>query len=69
MKLIVYVHTHIDLRSKKTELFRMTWRFSDFLPDFTTVFLRGKLLTKFWPLQAKIVGKGFKIFSQFFFLS
>ena len=54
----VHLHTHIDLTTMKTELFKMTWRFCDFLHDFTTVFLRGELLTKFWPLEAKIVGKG-----------
>ena len=65
----VHLHTHIDLTTMKTELFKMTWRFCDFLHDFTTVFLRGKLLTKFWPLEAKIVGKGSKFFPQIFPLS
>ena len=65
----VHLHSHIDLVSMKTELLKMTWRFGDFLHDFTTVFLRRRLLTKFWPLEAKIVGKGSTFFPQIFFLS
>ena len=69
MMLRVHLHTDIDLTSMKTDLFKMTGRLCDSLHDFTTVFLRGELLTKFWPLEAKIVGKGSKIFSQIFSLS
>ena len=65
----VHSQTQIDLISMKIGLLKTHEPFCDFLHDFTTVFLRRRPLTNFWPLEAKIVGMWSKFFRQFFPLS
>ena len=65
MMISMHSQTQIGLVSIKIGLLKTHKLLCDFLHDFTTVFLRGRPLANFWPVEAKIV-EMWTFFSNFF---